>query len=598
VDDFPYFETRGFPKEFVAAENSLCAFDQAGELVRDGTGHPLLDCMCGNVLCGRFDPAKPFFTPHGSFWSSCTTELLASTTEADRQAKTRNRCNGDGYESVTLIPLRVHGETYGLFQFNDKHRDRFTAEKITFLENLVDYVAIALAKLKTDKALRESENRFRLFYETSFDGILIGTPDGTVTAANPAACRMFGRLEEEICRVGRNGLVELNDPRLPVYLEERRRVGKATAELMLRKEDDTRFSAELSSSIFQDGTGHETVGLIIRDITERRQSEDKIRNLHYQHELILNSAGEGIYGVDLDANVTFINVAGAKMLGWDVKEIVGKNSHNTWHHTKADGSSCHEKECSLKELLRRGVGKVGVEDWFWKKDGTGFPVEYTQNPVYEKGSLIGAVVSFNDMTEHKQGMEKLRTALGATVQAISSVVETRDPYTAGHQRRVADLARAIATAMGLTADQIDGLRMAGLIHDIGKISVPAEILVKPTKLSGIEFSLIKTHAQSAYDILKDIDFPWPIARMALEHHERIDGSGYPHGLTGEKVLLESKVLAIADVVEAIASHRPYRPALGIDAALAEITKDKAHLYDSGVVDACLKLFNEQGYRFN
>ena len=190
----------------------------------------------------------------------------------------------------------------------------------------------------------------------------------------------------------------------------------------------------------------------------------------------------------------------------------------------------------------------------------------------------------------------MRKALGATVQAIAVTVETRDPYTAGHQRRVADLARSIATEMNLSADQIDGIRMAAAIHDLGKISVPAEILSKPTKLTALEFSLIKTHAQSGYDILKDIDFTFPVARMILEHHERMDGSGYPNGLIGEEILLESRILAVADVVESMASHRPYRPSLGVDAAMKEIEKNKGTLYDNAVADACLRLFREKGYQ--
>jgi len=190
----------------------------------------------------------------------------------------------------------------------------------------------------------------------------------------------------------------------------------------------------------------------------------------------------------------------------------------------------------------------------------------------------------------------LRKALGGTVHAIASIVEKRDPYTAGHQRRVSDFARAIATEMGLSNDRIEGLRVAAIIHDIGKLSVPAEILSKPTKLTRIEFSLIKTHSQSGYDIIKDIDFPWPIARMVIEHHERINGSGYPNGLTGDNLLLESRILAVADVVEAMASHRPYRAALGIEPALEEIEKNKGIFYDAAVADACLRLFRHKGYK--
>jgi HD-GYP domain-containing protein (c-di-GMP phosphodiesterase class II) len=176
------------------------------------------------------------------------------------------------------------------------------------------------------------------------------------------------------------------------------------------------------------------------------------------------------------------------------------------------------------------------------------------------------------------------------------VVEMRDPYTAGHQKRVAGLARAIGEELGLPADRRDGLHTAGLIHDLGKISVPAEILSKPSKLTAIEFSMIKVHPQAGFDILKSIEFPWPVARMVLEHHERLDGTGYPGGLRGEDILLESRILAVADVVEAISSHRPYRPALGIEAALDEIEVRRGIFYDAAVVDACRRLFREKGFR--
>ncbi|NLD80840.1 MAG: HD domain-containing protein, partial [Smithella sp.] len=181
-------------------------------------------------------------------------------------------------------------------------------------------------------------------------------------------------------------------------------------------------------------------------------------------------------------------------------------------------------------------------------------------------------------------------------QAIASIVESRDPYTAGHQRRVADLAAAIAAEMGLSVELIEGLRMAGVIHDIGKVSVPSDILNMPRKLTDIEFSLIKTHAKSGYEMVKDIEFPWPIARMILEHHERINGSGYPNGLTGDRLLLESRILAVADVVEAMATHRPYRAALSLDVAMDEITKNRGVIYDPDAVDACLRLFREKGYK--
>jgi putative two-component system response regulator len=207
-----------------------------------------------------------------------------------------------------------------------------------------------------------------------------------------------------------------------------------------------------------------------------------------------------------------------------------------------------------------------------------------------------------DITDRKRAEEKLlltleslRKAFGAIIHVLVSAGETRDPYTAGHQIRSADLARAIATEMGLSQEKIEGIRMAGSIHDIGKLSIPAEILSKPTKLTNLEFSLIKTHSQSGYDILKDIEFPWPVADVVLQHHERMDGSGYPRCLKGDDILLEARILAIADVVEAMASHRPYRPALGINLALEDISRNRGILYDADAVDACLKLFREKGY---
>jgi putative nucleotidyltransferase with HDIG domain len=199
--------------------------------------------------------------------------------------------------------------------------------------------------------------------------------------------------------------------------------------------------------------------------------------------------------------------------------------------------------------------------------------------------------------ELKQTLEKLRKSLAGTVQAMSLTVEIRDPYTAGHQRKVSNLARTIAQEMGLSNDTIDTIRMAGIIHDIGKISVPAEILVKPGKISDIEMSLIKVHPQSGYDILKDVELPYPIAEIVLQHHERLDGSGYPQGLKYDHILLEARIISVADVVEAIASHRPYRPGFGIDVALEEIEKNKGILYDEKVVEVCLKLFREKQFKF-
>ncbi len=199
--------------------------------------------------------------------------------------------------------------------------------------------------------------------------------------------------------------------------------------------------------------------------------------------------------------------------------------------------------------------------------------------------------------ELQQSFESLKQAMHSTIQAISMTLEKRDPYTSGHQQRVASLAKAISEGLELPEDQIESIYMAAAIHDIGKISLPAEILVKPIPLSDIEISLIQAHAQAGYDILKGIEFPWAIAAIVLQHHERMDGSGYPLGLVGDDIFLEARIICVADVVETMASHRPYRPSIGMDKALEEIVSNKGVLYDPRVVDACIKLFYEKGFEF-
>jgi putative nucleotidyltransferase with HDIG domain len=198
----------------------------------------------------------------------------------------------------------------------------------------------------------------------------------------------------------------------------------------------------------------------------------------------------------------------------------------------------------------------------------------------------------------KKTMNDLQKAIDGIIEAMGLTVEIRDPYTAGHQTRVTEIAHAIAIEMGIPKQQIEGVRMAGVIHDIGKMVVPAEILSKPGKITEHEFGIIKSHPEVGYNILKKIDFPWPIAQIVYQHHERLDGSGYPQGLSGKDILLEARIMAVADVVEAMASHRPYRPALGIDIALEEIEKNKGGVYDSEVVDACLRIFKEEKFKLS
>ena len=241
-----------------------------------------------------------------------------------------------------------------------------------------------------------------------------------------------------------------------------------------------------------------------------------------------------------------------------------------------------------------------------RKSGEELPTLSTTYPIFNaSGERTATLIVAIDISERiraarevQKSMERWRKAVEGIIRSMALTLEMKDPYTAGHQQRVTSLVTAIAQEMGFAEERVEGVRMAAMIHDIGKISVPAEILSKPGVITEIEFNLIKTHSKTGYEILEGIEFPWPIAQMVLQHHERIDGSGYPNGLSGNDILMEAKILGVADVVEAMASHRPYRPSLGIEKALDEISKNRGILYEPDVVDACLKIFRERRFRFD
>lgn len=246
------------------------------------------------------------------------------------------------------------------------------------------------------------------------------------------------------------------------------------------------------------------------------------------------------------------------------------------------------------ELLKTGAVDYVLKD---RPDRLPFAVERALEEAREKKLRNQNDIDLKDAYRQlKAGQIQLQKTLDAIIQVVGLTVEVRDPYTAGHQRRVAKLAAAIAGLMGFSKERIKGVQMAGEIHDLGKISIPAEILSKPTRLTDLEYGMIKTHPKTGFDILKEIEFSQPVAEIVYQHHERIDGSGYPRGLYGDQIIPEAKVLAVADVVEAMTYHRPYRPALGLDKALTEIENRRGILYDPAVVDACVRLFREKGYK--
>jgi PAS domain S-box-containing protein len=335
-----------------------------------------------------------------------------------------------------------------------------------------------------------------------------------------------------------------------------------------------------------------------RDITERKQAEEGLRESEERYRALFDHSLDLVYITDFEGRFIDANAAALNRLGYTREEI---HSLNFASLLSDDQLLLAVK--TLQEIRETGIHKSIMEFRLRHKNGSDVYVETRGSTVMSNGTPVAIQAIARDITERKraeeqlrESLEQLRRAVETTIQVLVMAVEMKDPYTAGHQRRMTKLARTMATEMGLPPEKVEGLRMAGVIHDIGKITLPTEVLSKPTKLSAIELSLIREHVRLGYDILKDVESPWPLAEIVLQHHERMDGSGYPRGLKGEEILIEARILAVADVVEAMASHRPYRPALGIDTALAEIEKNRGLLYDSHAVDTCLRVFREKGYQ--
>ena len=324
-----------------------------------------------------------------------------------------------------------------------------------------------------------------------------------------------------------------------------------------------------------------------------RESEGKNRDLVDNIKLGIFRRTPGIQGKFLEVNKAMEGIT-----GFSREELLDMNIKDLY--------------IDLSELDTL-TNEVTINDWkvtretqLKKKDGKTITIAETVVAIrYDSGKISFWDGILEDVTERiqaqkqiQESLQRLQKTIKEIIQAMAYIGEVRDPYTAGHQKRVAQLSFELGKLMGLPNDQYEGLTMAAFVHDIGKILVPADILSKPGKLSKPELDMLKDHTKIGYEILKTIEFPWPIAKIVLQHHERLDGSGYPAGLSGDQIILEAKILAVADVVEAMSSHRPYRPALGVDKALAEINQFRGVLYDSNVVDACVKLFNQTGFHLN
>jgi len=478
------------------------------------------------------------------------------------------------------------------------------------MDDVLNRIKEALEKQQLRQELVESEERYRNLYENAPDMYISVSPEtGRIIRCNEEVIRNTGYSKEEI--IGRPVLEMYH----PDYLEKVKKTFQQFAttgevrdvELQVRCKDGSRLEVSLNVSALRD-----TAGKIIysysswRDITERKKAEEEIKDINiklkervkelkclYEITTLVEKPGISLEAI-IEGTVTLIHSALQYAETASVKIIFGAKEYKTrnfkdtiWKQSTdiiVDEKPAGNIDiCYLEE--RPGMDKGA----FQKEE-----ISLTKNIAERLGKTIEKE---QGKIKLQQSYQRTKKAMDATIETMSKIVEAKDPYTAGHQQRVSQLATAIAKELNFSEDKIEGIRIASLIHDIGKIGLPTEILSKPIKLSDIEFSLIKEHSQIGYDILQSIDFSYPVANIVLQHHERINGSGYPQGLKGGDILLEAKIIGVADVIEAMSSHRPYRPALGIDKSLEEISQNRGILYDPEVVDACLKLFKEKGFKF-
>jgi len=458
---------------------------------------------------------------------------------------------------------------------------------------------------RAEEALQQSEAQLRTLIDTLPDLVWLKDPEGVFLSCNRRFESLFGVAEENI--VGKTDY-DFVSKDLADFFRERDKAA-AAAGGPTANEEELEFVEDGHKEIVEtiktpivasDGRLIGVLG-VGRDITARRQAEEELKQSEARLTAAQAVAKVGSWETDLgDLSVIWseetyrifeIDADGFQSTHPSFLEFVHPEDRAQTDAALTqsfDSGSLNTVQHRI--VTPRGLVKSIEERWRILRDDEGRPVR--------------AVGTCQDITERKQAeeevrrqAEQLRRTVEGAVLAMSHVVETRDPYTAGHERRVSELATAIAAEMGLEGEALSALRLGGLIHDVGKVAVPAEILAKPGLLSEVELNLIKQHPETGFEILAAIDFGLPVAEMVLQHHERLDGSGYPKGLSGAEILPEARILAVADVVEAMSSHRPYRAALGMEAALAEVRAHAGVKYDAAVVAACVRLFEEQGFAF-
>lgn len=455
---------------------------------------------------------------------------------------------------------------------------------------------------KAEEALQLSEAKYRSIFENAVEGIFQSTPDGKLITVNPTMANIFGysspeEMLKKVVSIGRQ-LYAFSEERhlFKKILEEKGIVEKFEAQF--NKKDGSLLWGSLNVRAVKDEDGNvRYYEGTLEDITSRKKTEEKLKKSEEKYRNIFENAAEGIFQVTPEGRYLSINPALARIHGFSSPQEMMATVTDIAHQLYVDP----RRRAELKQCMEKDGFVKDFEILMRKKDSSLQWVSVTSHAVRDNhGNILyyeGMLVDITSRKLSEEEAEKHKKTLNGMIETICKAVETRDPGSKGHQRRVCFLAKAIAQEMGLTNDMVEIIGIASMIHDIGKLVIPTEILSKPEKVNEIEYSLIKTHPKEGYEMIKDAGLPSPVAEIVLQHHERLDGSGYPNGLKGIDILLEARILAVADVVEAMTSQRPYRPAFTIESAINEIKQGSGIIYDSGVTDICIKLLNKKGFKF-
>ena len=441
-------------------------------------------------------------------------------------------------------------------------------------------------KFNSEEVLRRWIEKEKLALQKGFDGLRLS---GNISWLQREAWEQFADYEQTVDRViGRHRMIAICS-----YC-----IDKCMASDVIALVNNHRFT------LFGQKGNWE-----VAESAQLQRVEQVLQQSEERYYVLVKNMSDVIWTVDVNTpnQVNYVSPSITSLLGYSVEEAMAKSMEEVLEPSSVEAAmKALAEELDMENMERKDLSRSRTLELEMKRnDGSIVSVEVKYSFLRGSDGRPAEIVALaRDVSkrkeaelEIKQSTQRLIRAMEDTIQAMAMIVEMRDPYTAGHQRRVAQLACAIAQEIGLSPDQITGLRLAGTIHDIGKVRVPAEILTNPDGLSDAEFTIIKMHPVLGHEILKTIDLPWPIAEIIHQHHERMDGSGYPLGLSGKDIIIEARIMAVADTVEAITSHRPYRPAHGLDKALEEISRNKGKLYDPDVVDACLKLFSQQKFSF-